>query len=272
MLEISKIKIDEQTQSRVALNQDTVKEYAQAMLDGVEFPAITVFFDGVDYWLADGYHRYFAAKEAGFTSILEHVTPGTKRDAILFSVGANATHGLRRTNVDKRKAVLIMLKDGEWSAWSDNQIAKQCGVHHSTVGEYRRSLAESASDDQKTTQRTYTTKHGTQATMQVSNIGKKEDAPHVEASKEEVIEAPEYIGADDDELQNQLADLEIYYKLLEEDDKLKAATDTIKQLEAENRALRLRLNGLMSEKDEAIKLVKSKQRQIDKLEKERAHV
>lgn len=31
------------------------------------------------------------------------VLRGTKRDAILYSVGANSTHGLRRTNADKRR-------------------------------------------------------------------------------------------------------------------------------------------------------------------------
>jgi hypothetical protein len=39
-----------------------------------------------------------------------------ERDAILFSVSANGTHGQRRTNEDKRRAVLCLLNDPEWAA------------------------------------------------------------------------------------------------------------------------------------------------------------
>jgi len=34
-------------------------------------------------------------------------------DAVFNSVGANAEHGLRRTNADKRRAVLTLLNDDE---------------------------------------------------------------------------------------------------------------------------------------------------------------
>jgi len=48
-----------------------------------------------------------------------NIINGTQRDAILHSVGANATHGLRRSNQDKRKAVVTLLEDNEWCQWSD---------------------------------------------------------------------------------------------------------------------------------------------------------
>ena len=97
---------------------------------------------------------------------------GTRRDAILFSVGANASHGLRRTNQDKRRAVETLLRDEEWGAWSNSEIARRCGVHHSTVADLRPSLSVSASEP-----RTYTTKHGTIATMNTAAIGKRPAAP-----------------------------------------------------------------------------------------------
>ena len=65
-----------------------------------------------------------------------------------------------------------LLKDDEWSQWTDSEIARRCAVHHSTVAAARSSLAKSASEQQAT--RTYTTKHGTTATMNTSNIGKKQ--------------------------------------------------------------------------------------------------
>ncbi|EWY35857.1 hypothetical protein N825_32650 [Skermanella stibiiresistens SB22] len=40
--------------------------------------------------------------------------PGSRRDAVPHAVGANARHGLPRSNADKRDAVMILLKDPEW--------------------------------------------------------------------------------------------------------------------------------------------------------------
>jgi hypothetical protein len=65
------------------------------------------------------------------------VRQGTIRDAILYSVGANANHGIRRTNADKRRSVLRLLNDGEWGKWSDRKIADQCGVSHTFVAQVR---------------------------------------------------------------------------------------------------------------------------------------
>ena len=132
-LNLAAIRIDGGTQSRVAINQDAVAEYAQVITDGDTLPAITVFFDGADYWLADGFHRLFANKSAGKVSVLADVLTGTCRDAILYSLAANTVHGLRPTNEDKRKAVGIMLADPEWSLLSSREIAKHCGCSHAHV-------------------------------------------------------------------------------------------------------------------------------------------
>lgn len=174
MLELSRIRIDGGTQSRVELNNATVEEYSEAMAEGAAFPPVVVFFDGANHWLADGFHRYFGADHAGIDSIAADVRNGTQQDAQLFSFSVNADHGLRRSNADKRKSVTGALKHPVSSKWSDNQIAKHCGVHHSTVGDVRRSLAESASD--KPAERTYTTKHGTTAVMNTANVGKSKPA------------------------------------------------------------------------------------------------
>jgi len=133
MLPIVQIRRDGGTQPRSRLNEDVVAEYAEDMRNGKVFPSPVVFYDGQDYWLADGFHRVKAAEQAGFESLAVDLRHGTRRDAVLFSVGANAAHGLRRTSADKRRAVIRLLSDPEWSKWSNAEIARQCTVSEGFV-------------------------------------------------------------------------------------------------------------------------------------------
>jgi len=100
------------------------------------------------------------------------------------------THGLRRTNEDKRKAVLTLLNDiapgcerGKhicqngtqcWEAWSDREIARRTGVMHDFVGRLSASLVSETSDKSS---RTFTTKHGT-----VSTVGRRREGIQHEQS------------------------------------------------------------------------------------------
>lgn len=61
---------------------------------------------------------------------------------------------------------MTLLGDKEWCKWSDGEIGRRCAVGRDLVGSLRPSLAENASE------KTYTTKHGTVATMDTSNIGR----------------------------------------------------------------------------------------------------
>jgi len=125
---LEQIKIDGGTQSRVELNESVVADYADVIRRGDSLPPVVVFFDGSTHWLADGFHRFHAHRMARAEEIEADVRTGARRDAVLFSVGANARHGLRRSNEDKRRAVQTLLDDAEWSQWSDRQIAEACGV------------------------------------------------------------------------------------------------------------------------------------------------
>jgi hypothetical protein len=78
--------------------------------------------------LADGFHRVRAHELAGRTEIEVEVRKGDRRAALLFAAGANATHGARRTNQDKRRAVMALLADPEWAKKSPEWVAEQCGV------------------------------------------------------------------------------------------------------------------------------------------------
>lgn len=87
---------------------------------------------------------------------------------MLYSVGANSDHGLRRTNEDKRRAVLALLEDEEWQTWTDREIARRTRTTHPFVSKVRSSLVTVTSE--QPTERTYTTRHGTVTTMDTSEI------------------------------------------------------------------------------------------------------
>lgn len=135
------IRTDPDLQMREAgIDIGVVTDYAEAMVDGASFPAIVVYFDGAAYWPADGFHRIAASKKADRATILAEVRQGNKRDAMLAAVGVNANHGLRRTQADKRRSVVTLLKDPEWSRLSDRAIADKANVSHPTVAKVRAEL------------------------------------------------------------------------------------------------------------------------------------
>jgi len=139
-IQLDKVKLDEKTQPRCEIDQALVEEYAETIESGATLPPIVVFFDGCHYWLADGYHRYHAATRLKKTYIMALVHQGDIRDAVLYAVGANYNHGKRRTNADKRKAVLTLLEDEQWAKWSDREISRRCLVDNAFVGKMRKSL------------------------------------------------------------------------------------------------------------------------------------
>ena len=267
-IKIDQIRIDGGTQSRVSLNQDTVSEYAEAITNGDKFPLMRVFFDGADYWLADGFHRYFAYIKASFEEAECAITQGTARDARLYSVGANHNHGLRRTNEDKRKAVQTLLDDPEWGKWSENEIAKRCNVSHDTVRRIKKEnltcrsssdknenlTCRSSSDNSEENGqvlRKYIDKHGNESVMNVANIGKKKEEPDVD--DEEEIEEP--------------ANLEDYDP---RDDQLKELSYSIAELNEENEKLKhaLAVNQIPEgiEIEDAATIIESQREKIKKLE------
>ena len=152
-LPIDDLRIDGGTQSRARIDDEVVAEYAGKIRAGAQFPPVVAFFDGVTYWLADGFHRWHAHRAAGFVAIAVDARSGSCRDAQLFSLGANADHGLRRTNADKRKSVETVIRDPEWGQRSNAWIAEVCKVSDKTVASIREDL-ERRSEIRTSTQRT----------------------------------------------------------------------------------------------------------------------
>lgn len=152
MLDISKIRRDGSTQSRVKIDEVTVSEYAEAMADPkTVFPPVIVYYDGIDHWLADGFHRIAAWERIGRSDIPVEIRPGDRRRAILHSLKAATTHGLRRSNEDKRHAVIMLLEDPEWSQWPQGKIAEACVVSREFVNRVSQELSASCDRSQDTT-------------------------------------------------------------------------------------------------------------------------
>jgi hypothetical protein len=140
-LPLAAVKLDPAIQQRVeGTSQTVVGEYADAMRAGDVFPPVIVFSnDGIVHHLGDGFHRFDAYRLAhpDAQTIDCEVRPGDHEDAVLFACGANASHGLRRSNADKKKAVLRLLNSEKWSQGSDREIARHCKVSPPFVAKVR---------------------------------------------------------------------------------------------------------------------------------------
>ena len=215
-LNLLAIRIDGETQARVALDQAVVTEYAEHMKDGDKFPPIVVFHDGSEYWLADGFHRYFANKANGMVSIEAEVREGTQRDAILYSFGANGKRGLNINFEDKRNIIKRMLADKEWGQWTNAQIAKHVGVSKMTVGRVKQQLEEEGKLETSDTKK-YVDRHGNESEIQTKNLGKKSSGAKKEKKPKKELPTNEEPA---------------------DDDRIKELTDTINELAEENTLLK----------------------------------
>lgn len=138
-VKLADITLDERLQCRAQLDERIVEEYSAVVADGGALPAVAlVRTPEGQLLLVDGWHRHAAYKKAGKKSIPADVVEGSWRDAQLAAVKANAHHGLRRSNADKRRATIVLLGDAEWCALSNRELAALAGVSHAYVGELRR--------------------------------------------------------------------------------------------------------------------------------------
>ena len=123
------------TQVRTQLHKDVIEQYKEELEAGAIFPPLTVFAeeDSERYILADGFHRLYATIHAGHKDVDVEVHEGGLHDALMYALGANTVHGLRRTNADKVNAVKLALKDPVMSQLTQQEIADICRVDRKTV-------------------------------------------------------------------------------------------------------------------------------------------
>ena len=273
-LNLDVIRIDGDTQPREELDQEMVAEYAELMRDGVKFPPVVTFFDGSSYWLVDGFHRYFATKSNGLVSIESEVKEGTQREAQLQSMTANSKqHGKPATAKDKRRSVLRMLKDEEWSGWSNQKIAEWIGVSKMTVGRIKISLGEEKKEEVK-----YINKHGQEATMKTSKLlgikPKTDPAPPPEEqydpTQDEITELGHTIKSQEEEI-TKLKDVIAIASWDASDIEKKDAEQTIKELreririlEIENASVRESRDSYQNQNAELMRINSSLKKKLSK--------
>jgi FtsZ-binding cell division protein ZapB len=176
---------------------------------------------------------------------------------------------MRRTYADKRKAVMTLLDDFEWSDWSNSEIARRCGVSPTFVSSLRESGAPAVVK--------YKTKDG--------NVATKAKAPGRQAKEPELKEpAKQDQPTDTNDHHQEAIDM-----LLAENEELKArvavvamdgtpeekqaATELINELREELRITKIELAAVkqsrdqyQSENSQLKKQVMSMQRQLKKAE------
>ena len=268
-LNLLNIRIDGGTQAREELNQESVAEYAEKMRDGEVFPPVTVFFDGSEYWLVDGFHRYFATKSNGKTSIDCDVENGTLKEAIRFSWKANAKRGLPLNPNDYKKIIIAMFKDEETKTWSNRQIAAWVGVSHSTVNRIKSSLEQPStkSNEKKSIDKP---KPVTTAPDTTSAPTAKQDV--VTELNEKIDELSQTINMLADEntvMRDKIAvgqwDATEIEKI-DAEQTIKDLREQIRILEADNKAMRQSRDMFQNRNSELMKTVKSLQAKLKKLD------
>lgn len=248
-LDLSLLVIDKGTQARDSIDQETVDRYADDMESGAKFPPVYAIFDGLNYYLADGFHRYHATRKLKRETIDVEIENGTLEDAVLYSWTANFDHGLPRNNATKRKVVLAALAYPKTKTWTDEAIAKWCHVSRPFVAKLR--------GDSKPENVTYTTAAGKEVTRPARSkkpqeVVKKEIVgampPEVKADPvyDPAKDAMNEIMQENEQLKDRLA---VEAMDASEEEKTMAA-ETISELREEVRKLQIINTSLVISRDQ----------------------
>jgi|GEM_PF-6552429 len=142
---ISKIDIIQGLLPRVETHtvEDKVEEYKEAMELGSEFPPITVWQKGEEYWLIDGMHRLLATKRLGRETIkAEVVELKDMLEAKIMAITKNR-HGLPLLKEEKRILAQNLYMEGV----EITELMKIFGVSERTIYYWTSGLKRKAKPD-----------------------------------------------------------------------------------------------------------------------------
>lgn len=239
-IEIKRIAMNAGTQSRESISEEAVADYFEVLEAEGDLPPVIVFFDGLNYYLADGFHRILAYKRAERAYVDADVKGGTARDAIKYALQANAEHGLRRTAADKRKAVNMALDDEEWGKLTAREVARLCKVSHTFVN----NVLKDRQGVSKPKEKPAKLKNVVEAPLEVRENPKSE-APEVETFPPEDDMVKELI-AENERLQDRLA---VGAMDASEDEKA-MAQETIAELRQQVKNLTIELEAVKKSRDQ----------------------
>ena len=240
-IEIAKIRLDANTQTRVEISEERVQHYHELLEEDTEFPPVDVFFDGVSYFLGEGFHRVHAHNRSKRLFIDANIHHGTARDAFLFALKANAKHGLPRSPADLRKAVNMALDDAELSKLPTREIAKACETSHTTVIRVMKERQGIAKPKEKPVK----LKNVVEAPLEVSGNPKSED-PEVEQRSTHDDDMVQELVAENERLQDRLA-----VSAMDASEEEKAlAQETIDDLRQQVKNLTIELEAVRKSRDQ----------------------
>jgi hypothetical protein len=170
---IEEVILDERCQARAEVSHETVTEYADAYRSGAKLPPVDVFAVLGKLYLVDGFHRLAALRVAAESfARVRIVGQGDIDAAVWHATSVNGTHGLRRSNADKRRAVELALRSAIGSEQSSAIVAEHCGVSRNFVSELRAELEGDVSSDD--TSRTRTDRLGRQQPARKPRVAKSD--------------------------------------------------------------------------------------------------
>lgn len=108
---LEQIEIYAGTQVRQSIDDETVTQYAERMMEGDVFPPVVLFHDGTVYYIGDGFHRVLGSERNGFIDIEADVRKGTQQDALVRlgrKQDERKAHDLRRLAQGRRTCVADM--------------------------------------------------------------------------------------------------------------------------------------------------------------------
>lgn len=180
LLKLEHVPLEPTLQMRCGINHEHIDQMVEVLLAGktIDGPPPVCYFDGSRNWPAgEGSHRWMAIDKANKqnSSIQRkmewEVRRGSYRDAFVAALGANATHGLKRSNEDKRKAVMTAMADKDLSKMSDGAIADLCHVSQHFVSTLRRSNKPSQIESEMNSTNVRVSRDG--RSRNTTEIGKK---------------------------------------------------------------------------------------------------
>ena len=127
-VQLDQLIVDPAMSPRAGIDHSWIEELAENV---DQFEPVTVVDTADGTYLADGFHRYYAAQRRGQDKLPAVRHKGTREDAHDLAVILNMRHGMKLSHEEKRAAVL------NFAAWhsdlSNREIARRLGVAFSFV-------------------------------------------------------------------------------------------------------------------------------------------